>query len=127
MTNELDKPIGTIEQPRLTAGSVIVKEVTITPPKEGSKAKIVTLHCQHPDKEELVKLNNIKVKKIQGANETISKDGIWYREDKDGNVDKRCNASELMRFYQKKTLKEFVNSSISTELDAAGYLAIKAY
>jgi hypothetical protein len=127
MTNELEKEIGTIEQPRLTAGSVIVKQITIAPPKEGSKAKIVTLHCQHPDKEELVKLNNIKIKKVQGNNETITKDGIWYREDKEGKVDKKCNASELMRFYQKKNLKEFENSSVTTELDAGGYLAIKAY
>lgn len=125
--NELDKKIGTIEQPRLTAGSVVVKEVTIAPPKEGSKAKIVTLHCQHLDKEELIKLNNLKIKKVQGNNETISKDGIWYREDKDGNVDKRCNTAELMRFYKKDSLKQFENSSVITELDSSGYLAIKAY
>jgi len=125
--NELEKPIGTAEQPRLTAGSVVIKQVTIGPPKEGSKAKIVTLHCQHPDKEELVKFTNMKVKKVQGNNETISKDGIWYREDKDGNLDKRCNAAELLRFYQKKTLKELENSTVITELDASGYLAVKVY
>ena len=125
--NELDKQIGTAEQPRLTAGSVVIKQVTIGPPKEGSKAKIVSLFCQHPDKEELIKLSNMKVKKVQGNNETITKDGIWYREDKDGNLDKRCNAAELLRFYQKKTLKELENSTVITELDASGYLAVKVY
>jgi hypothetical protein len=127
MTDLLDKQIGTKEQTRLTAGSVIVKQITIAPPKEGSKAKIVTFHCLHPSREELVKLNNMKVKKIVGNNETITKDGIWYREDDEGNMDKNCNASKVTSFYHKTSLRQFENTSIETELDAMGYLAIKVY
>jgi len=127
--NELDKSIGTKEQPKLTAGSVIVKEVTIDEikTKKGGKAKIVSLHCKHQDKEELIKLSNMKLKIVQGNNETISKDGIWYREDEDGNINKNCNTSILLKFYNKQNLRQFENSSINTELDASGYLAIKAY
>lgn len=127
--NELDKPIGTKEQPKLTAGSVIVQSVTIDdlPTSKGGKAKIVALHCKHPDKPELIRLNNMKIKKVQGNNETLTKDGIWYREDNEGNISKTCNTAELMRFYSKETLGQFVGSVITTELDASGYLIIKAY
>jgi hypothetical protein len=126
--NELDKPIGTKEQPKLSAGSVIVTKVDIKemPTKKGGKVKIVELSVKHPEKE-LVKISNMKIKKVQGNNETITKDGIWYREDEDGNLDKRCNASELLRFYSKTSLRELEGSVINTELDALGYLTIKAY
>ena len=127
--SELDKPIGTKEQPKLTAGSVIVNSVTVDEfkTKKGGKAKIVSFHCKHPEKEEVIKISNLKFKKIDGNNETITKDGIWYREDDESNIDKRCNTSIVMRFYNKKTLKEFEGTSITTELDNSGYLAIKAY
>lgn len=129
MTNELDKQIGTKEQAKLTAGSVIVTEVVINelPTKKGGKVKIAEFYCLHPDKDEPIKISNMKIKKVQGNNETITKDGIWYREDDEGNVDKRCNAAELMRFYKHTSLRSFVDSSIITELDASGYLTIKAY
>ena len=131
MTNELDNPIGTKEQPKLSAGSVIVKlvEVTEKQPADAKKKKfkIVEVSILHQDKEELIKLSNLKIKKIQGNNETITKDGIWYREDADGKIDKNCNAAQLLRFYNKKTLKSLEGSSITTELDNAGYLTIKAY
>lgn len=131
MTNELDKTIGTKEQPRLSAGSVIVKLVEVTEKQptdiKKKKFKIVEVTILHPEKEEPVKLSNIKIKKVQGNNETITKDGIWYREDAEGNLDKNCNAAQLLRFYNKTTLKALEGSSITTELDNTGYLAIKAY
>ncbi len=131
MTNELEKQIGTKEQPKLSAGSVIVKlvEVIEKQPADAKKKKfkIVEVSILHQDKEELIKLSNIKIKKIQGNNETITKDGIWYREDADGNIDKNCNAAQLLKFYNKTTLKSLEGSSVITELDAAGYLCIKAY
>jgi hypothetical protein len=127
--NELDKPIGTKEQPKLSAGSVMVSAVNIVerPTKKGGKVKIVEFDCKHPDSMDILKLSNLKIKKVQGNNETITKDGIWYREDVDGNIDKRCNASIVMTFYKKNTLKEFVGTAITTEQDALGYLTIKAY
>lgn len=129
MVNELDKPIGTKEQPKLTAGSVIVDNVTIKemPTKKGGKVKIVNLHCKHPDSDTLLALSSLKIKVVQGNNETISKDGIWYREDSDGNIDKKCNAAVLMNFYNKTTLSGFNGSPVNTELDTSGYLVVKAY
>ena len=131
MTNELDNPIGTKEQPKLSAGSVIVKlvEVTEKQPADAKKKKfkIVEVSILHQDKEELIKLSNLKIKKIQGNNETITKDGIWYREDADGKIDKNCNAAQLLRVYNKTTLKSLEGSSLTPDLDNAGYLTIKAY
>ena len=136
MADELDKPIGTKEQPRLTPGSVIVKDVTIEeyPTKKGGKVKILSLHCKHPDKDELISLTNMKVKKVQGNNETISKDAIWYREQEEeingvitSVIDLGCNTAKLMKFYKKAKLSDFKNSSIDTEIDISGFLTIKAY
>jgi hypothetical protein len=126
--SELEKQIGTKEPQKLTAGSVIVKAVEVLTKGEGKKKfKITELTVLHPDKEEPIKMSNMKLKKVQGNNETITKDGIWYREDVDGNIDKHCNTAELLRFYSKQSLGQLVNMSVTTELDAAGYLCIKAY
>ena len=126
--DELDKQIGTKEPKKLTAGDVIVKAVSIQQGGEGTKKfKIVALEVLHQEKEETIKISNLKIKTVQGNNETIKKDGIWYREDEDGNIDKYCNASKLLNFYGKKSLKEFVNTSIKTEADSLGYLCVKAY
>lgn len=128
MTSELDKPIGNKEQPKLTAGSVVVESVEVVAKGEGKKKfKIVEFTVKHPDKEEPIKLSNLKLKKVQGNNETITKDGVWYREDSDGNIDMRCNAALILKFYNKQTLKQFEHTLITTELDNSGYLVIKAY
>ena len=131
MTNELEKSIGTKEQPKLSPGSVIVKSIEVVERQPADikkkKFKIVEVSILHPEKDEIIKLSNLKIKRVQGNNETITKDGIWYREDTDGNLDKNCNASQLLRFYNKTTLKSLIDSSIITELDSAGYLCIKAY
>ena len=125
--NELDKPIGTKEQPRLTAGSVIVKSIKVELAKEGSKHKLVRFHCKHPDKEELIVLSNVMLKKVQGNNINIKRDAMWYNLDEDENIKKTSTLAVVLKFYNKNTLKEFENSSVNTELDASGYLAIKAY
>lgn len=127
MTDELDKPIGTKEATKLSAGSVIVKQVSIEPPKEGSKAKLVVLHCLHPDREELIRMSAIKIKKVQGNNETIKKETLWYNLDDDGNIRKGSSVALLLSAYNKPTLRALENSSVNTELDATGYLTIKAY
>lgn len=128
MTNELDKPIGNEERQKLAAGSVIVKEIAFESKKtKNGEAKLLVLKCLHPAKQELIRLSNIKIKRVQGNNETISKDTLWYHEDSTGNIAKWSMVSTLMNFYGKKTLKEFENTSITTETDAAGFLCIKAY
>ena len=128
MTEELDKGIGTEEPIKLTAGSVIVKTVLVAQKGEGKKKfKITELEVKHPDKDENIKLTNMKIKKVQGNNETISKDGIWYREDSQGQIDKTCNTAILLKHYGKTTLRQLENTSITTELDSNGYLCVKAY
>jgi len=127
MTNELEIPIGTIAQPQLAAGSVIVKDVTIEPAKEGSKAKIVRVHCKHPSRDELVLLSNIKLRKVQGNNETIKRDALWWNLDTEGNIKMNSAVADFLKFYSKKKLEDFKGIEIKTEHDAAGYLCIKAY
>lgn len=131
--SELDNTIGNEERQTLTAGTVLVKTVEVQAKeseKEGKKKikfKIVQLGILHPDKEEIFHISNLKIKKVQGNNETIMKDGIWYREDSKGKIDMNCNAAKLLKHYNKNSLKELENTSVTTELDNAGYLCIKAY
>ena len=127
MTDGLDKPIGTKEPTKLSASAVIVKEIAIEPPKEGSKAKLVVLSCLHPDREEMIRLSAINVKKVQGNNINIRKDTLWYNLDDEENIRKGSAVANLMSFYNVKTLKGFVNTTVNTEADASGYLVIKAY
>ena len=127
--NELDKAIGTKEREKLTASDVIVETVLIEehPTKKGGKVKIVTFGAKHPQQEEPIRLSNIKIKIVQGNNETIKKDGIWYREDEDGLIQKDCNTAILMNYYSVTNLKSFIGQILHTELDAQGYLVIKCY
>lgn len=127
MTDDLDKPIGTKEASKLTASDVIVKEVTIEPAKEGGKAKVVKLHCKHPDKDELIALSSASVQRVNGSNKTIKKETLWYNTDDDGNIRKSGVVAEVMRFYKVDTLRKFEDLIVHTEQDTAGYLTIKAY
>ena len=127
MTNELEKPIGTQEASKLSAGSVIVREITVELSKEGSKAKIVKFHCKHQDQEDLIKLSNVMIRSVQGSNINIKKDTMWYNEDKEGNIRKGSCVANVMQFYKKSMLKDFKDAVVNTESDAPGYLCIKAY
>lgn len=128
MSNELETPIGTQDRVLLSAGSVIVRNITIDEKtKNNKKFKIVTFHCKHPDSEDLIKISSVKIKIVQGNNETIKKDALWYNLDKEGKLDKNGNVAKVLGFYNKKTLKEFIDSPINTELDANNWLAIKSY
>lgn len=126
--NELDTPIGTEERQMLSAGSVLVKEVKIEPAKEGSKAKVVRLVCKHPDRETPITLSNVKVRKVQGNNETIKRDTLWWNvEEKTGNIRKNSVLADFLRFYNKQKLQDFINTEIKVEPDASGYPCIKIY
>ena len=125
--NELETPIGTKESVKLSPGSVVVKRIAIEPPKEGSKAKLVNLYLLHPDREEPIRVSKIKVKKIAGNSETIKVETLWLNLDEDDKIRKNSSPALLMNFYGKTSLKEFENSSVTTEADASGYLCIKAY
>jgi len=127
--DELDKPIGNKDYIKLSAGSVIVNKITIEerPTKKGGKVKIVYFHCKHPEMEEPIQLSSVKIKKVQGNNETIMKDALWYHLDDDENIQQNSNVAILLRHYKKQTLKQFEGSALDTEQDASGYLVIKSY
>jgi hypothetical protein len=125
--NELETSVGSQERSILSAGSVTVEEVSIEPAKEGSKAKVVRLRCKHPEKKESIILSNIKIKKVQGNNETISKETLWWNLDDENKIRKGSNVAILLSFYNKTKLVELVGVKLETEHDANKYLCIKAY
>jgi len=122
----LNKKIGNIENEKLAEGKVTVVGVSIEPVvKKDTKVKIgdkVVFICKHPDREEPLKIS--KVKYVKGEN--IASSGIWYNEDKDGNIVKKSALADIMRFYRKEALSEFEGTEVQTKLDGE-YLSIKAY
>lgn len=130
MTDDLETPIGTKERKKLTALTVIIKDVIteeVTPkdPKKqvGPKPKKVTCHVQHPESETAVKMSEIKyVKKDKLVEGTL-----WINKDEDGNLQKDSPLALWMAKLGAKTLKELENKSAETVVNAEGYLSFKAY
>ena len=119
--NKLNTPIGNKEPEKMKAEDVVVTKVEINEvPKYGEK---VVFTCQHPSREEPLKLSKVKYVK----NNKIESSGTWYKEDEDNKIVKVSALATLMGFYQVTNLNEFVNKVIHTELEETGYLAIKAY
>lgn len=81
------------------------------------------LMCLHPDHEELIDLS----KAWTLRNDKVTETGLWYNEDKDGNILKNSALACVLRTFNCANLGELVSKSISTKPNDAGYLGIKAY
>lgn len=125
----LNKKVGTIEAEKLRAVKVIAKEVTVEPQfKKGIEkpvGKMVHVRCKHPDKEELIDITKALYRK--DAKDSVKESGLWYNEDREGNIQKGSVISILMNFIDKVTLKDIENIELETEPNDAGYLCFKAY
>ena len=123
---KLEKPIGTKESVKLSAGLFVVKAVSIETVKRKTGEVVgdkVMLSIQHPDAQDFVALSSVAYLK----NKSVKQSALWYMEDSEGNIPKNSAVAETMRFYKKNKLKEFEGTAINTEVDDKGYLCIKAY
>lgn len=127
MTQEkLDKQIGNKESVKLQAGSYMVKAVSIEAVKKKTGELVgdkLILSIQHPDAQDLVALSSVAYLK----NRQLTQSAMWYQEDVDGNIPKNSALAETMRFYKVTSPRQFESKVINVEVDAKGYLCVKAY
>jgi hypothetical protein len=55
------------------------------------------------------------IRVVQGNNETIKKDALWWNLDQDGTIRMKSVLADVLKFYNKKTLKDFIGTEIKTE------------
>lgn len=120
---KLNRSVGNIEPEKkevLIPKKVKIVEVRLRTSKKG---EIVECVSKHPDKEEPIKISSVSILK----DKQLKTSGLWYVEDKDGNIQK---GSALAVFLQKvgvNTPKELEGKEVDTELDDAKWLCFKAY
>jgi hypothetical protein len=126
MTNELEKPIGTIESSKLNPNTCIVQSVAVegvTKKTGEAVGRKVKLTVTHPESQEPLDLSSVQYLK----NKAVKQSALWYNEDKEGNIAKNSALAEAMRYYKVATLKQFEGKAIEAIVDEKGYLTIKAY
>ena len=100
-----------------------------TPPEDKISGKVkpighkLVLICKHPDKEETIKISEMKF--VSG--ESIKTSTIWINVDADGNIQKGSTLAVLLEKALVDTTANLVGKTLNTELDANKFLAIKAY
>lgn len=123
----LDKPVGTLEPEKLDAKSVTVKSLDIVVPASLSAGKkiseIVEVMVKHPSSDDLIKISKVAFIK-DGKVKVV---GLWYNEDKEGNIAKGSALSIFLESASCKSLRELINKEIPTMKGEQGYLAFKAY
>ena len=118
--NELNLGIGTKENVALKPAKVKIEKISIEPAGKGKK---VSCEVKHPDKEETIKISELRY--IKGTEVVVS--GTWLNQDEDGLIRKGSALATLLTFLDCKTIKDLEGKEVQTELDAKGYLCFKAY
>lgn len=125
--NRLNKSVGNLEIVKLEAKDVVCQKVNLVPKtKKDSDVKvgdIAEIVCKHPDREEIVNFT----KAIHVVKKNIKEAGLWYGEDKEGNIQKGSALANVLSFYKASSLGSLVGMTLKTEANDAGFLAIKAY
>lgn len=107
---------------------VQIKDIVIqTVNKEGKTMDnpLVQLLCKHPDKEDLIKLTQIK--RLIG--EKLANTALFVSVDDDGQFMKDSGVACLLKFNNKSTLKELEGIMMDTvkESETSKYMALKCY
>lgn len=125
--SRLDKPVGTIEIQKLKANFVDVLSVQIKPQTKKDDDKVIgeVVHVQvkHPDADNPVNLT----KCVYIKNKAIKESGLWYNEDKEGNIQKGSALAQVLAKANVTKLKDLVGLKLPTEPGDSGYLCLKAY
>ena len=119
--NEIPK--NTVEPKPVKIVSVVVKDKK----NDGEPMKVpkVDFMVKHPDKEELIRIDKVKV--LQG-DKVVTKT-CWVQTDEEGNFYKGSSIEAVLEKLGVKTLAETYSKDIDTvvESDSSKYLCIKAY
>lgn len=126
-TNILDKEVGTKEIETLKPEDVVVKGTNIQPVKKKNSEEVigqkVVLLCKHPQRDELIKISQLK----HLVGEKVKVTTLWVRLDEDDKIQKGSMLDLLLQKAKIKKLSEIQEVTLSTDIDTDGYLCIKAY
>jgi hypothetical protein len=112
----------------LEPGEVVIASIQMkTHNKQEKKMDnpLVEVHCKHPDREELIKLTQIK--RISG--EKMINVALFATVDKDGKLFKDSGIASLLSFVGVSKLKDLEGHKIEVvkESETSKYLALKCY
>jgi len=128
VVDRLNKPVGVLESQKLEAKEIQCQGVKVVEKfkKEDPTTKvgdIVILACKHPDKDEPMEMS--KVQHIVGT--SVKEVGLWYNEDKEGNIQKGSALADLLKHNKVPNLNALIGKEFETVVNNAGFLVIKAY
>ncbi|MCH7620881.1 MAG: 2-(3-amino-3-carboxypropyl)histidine synthase [Chloroflexi bacterium] len=98
---KLDKPIGDKELEKLKAGKVVVAGVRIEYVEKAKTDKVAFI-IKHPDQEDTIEISSAKVL----IKDKLKVYGLWYKLDKDENIQKGSTLAVLMEFLKIGKLTE---------------------
>ena len=119
---KLDKPIGDKELEKLKAGKVVVAGVRIEYVEKAKTDKVAFI-IKHPDQEDTIEISSAKVL----IKDKLKVYGLWYKLDKDENIQKGSTLAVLMEFLKIGKLTEAEGKEVETIADDDGYLSLRAY
>ncbi|KKK48590.1 hypothetical protein LCGC14_3143610 [marine sediment metagenome] len=124
----LNTGIGDKEAPRLGPAKVTILGVTIkrkNKKDEVMETPLVTFLCKHPDSEEPIQINKVKIEE-DGNLKVI---GMWANVDEDKKILKGSSLAKVLSFIGCKTLKEVDGKTMEAidESKDSKYLCLKAY
>ena len=128
-TNLLNATVGENEGSKaLECKPVVIVGIVIqTHNKDDKKmdSELVNIMCKHPDKEDPVKLTQIKW--ING--DKMTNTSLFVTLDSDGKFMKDSGIARLLLFAKKSTLKELEGLTLDTvkESEISKYMALKCY
>lgn len=120
--NELEIGIGTKEATSLKPAKVVVVSVTIEEVGEKDNKK-VSLAVKHPDKEETIKISQVKYFK----GDKVVTFGTWLNKDEDGLIRKGSALALVLEKAEVSTIKELEAKEFDTDVDDKGYLCLKLF
>ncbi len=120
---ELEKSIGTLEPETLKPTKVKIVKVEL---KEIGPKKIKKLvcTCKHPDKEETIEISRVRYIVKDDKLATV---GLWYKEDKEGNLQKGTALASFVVWSEAMNMKQLESKEVETVAEDTGYLCFKAY
>jgi len=118
----LDKGIGTKEAVSLQPAKVKIENVQIEEVGD-KKNEILKCSVKHPDKEELIKISEVRYEK----NKELKTTALWVNLDDDEEIVKGSALATLLGNQSCKTPRELIGKEIDTVLDDKSFLAFKAY
>ena len=124
----LKTSVGTKEVPKLKPAKVVIASMRIrNETKKGEKmyTPLLIFECKHPEKEELISLNNVKFEK-GGKLKSVA---LWIKLDDEQKFKKGSAVSAVLTYLGVENLEQVIGKEMETVLQGedSQFLCLKAY